>query len=108
MQWQGKLTDGNSLLRSDVGSILEVVVLPLLLRLQIQPCQPAQVLTAHCLVHSGATPDTLPVVVGHVSPPVRLLLHVPQDHVLNGSGQARHLQALATSYGSALVTQHCT
>ena len=85
------LTDGNSLLWGDVRSILEVVVLPLLLCLQVETCQPAQVLAAYCLVHSGSTPNTLPVVVGHIGPPVRLLLHISQNHVLNGSRQPRHL-----------------
>ncbi len=93
------LTDGNSLLWGDVRSILEVVVLPLLLCLQVQTCQPAQVLAAHCLVHSGSTPDTLPVVVGHIGPPVRLLLHITQNHVLNGSWQPRHLHTQSKTSG---------
>jgi hypothetical protein len=43
--------DGNRLLWRDVGSVLEVVVLPLLLALEVEPRQPTQVLAAHSLVH---------------------------------------------------------
>lgn len=70
---------------------LQVVVLPLLLSFQVQTSQPPQVLLAHRLVHSGSTADSLTVVVGSVGPPVSFSLHVAQDHVLNGSGQAWHL-----------------
>lgn len=67
-------------------------MLPLLLSFQVQTGQSAQVLLAHRLVYSGATTDSLTVVVGGVSPPVSFGLDVAQDHVLNGSGQAWHLQ----------------
>ena len=100
------LTDGNSLLWSDIGPVLEVVVLPLLLRLQVQASQPAQVLAAHCLVDSGAPPDSLPVVVGHIGPPVSLLLDIPQDHVLNGSWQSRHLHPTAVCCSIPAWTGH--
>mmetsp|Transcript_8730 Transcript_8730/g.18587 ORF Transcript_8730/g.18587 Transcript_8730/m.18587 type:complete len:747 (-) Transcript_8730:2392-4632(-) len=83
--------DGNCLLGGHVGAVLEVVVLPLLLGLEVQAGQAPQVLAAHSLVDSGAAADALSVVVRHVGPPVRLLLHVPQDHVLHRGGQARHL-----------------
>lgn len=71
---------------------LQVVVLSFLLSFQVQTCQSAQILFAHSLVHGGATTDSLTVVVGGVGPPVSLGLHVAQDHVLNGSGQAWHLK----------------
>lgn len=47
-------------------------MLPLLLRLEPQPRQPAEVLLANRLVHRGTAPDTLAVVVRDVRPPVRL------------------------------------
>lgn len=52
---------------------------------------PAQVLAADSLVHCGTTPDSLPVVVGNIGPPVSLLLHIAQNHVLNWGRKARHL-----------------
>ena len=76
----------------DMCLYLEVVVLSLLLRLQVQTGQPAQVLLAHRLVHCGAAPDSLTVVVGCVGPPIRFGLHVAQDHVFDGGGQAWHLE----------------
>ena len=75
--------DGDSLLGGDVRSILEVVVLPLLLRLEPQPGEPTQVLAAHSLVHGGAAANALAVVVRHVGPPVSLGLDVTQNHILD-------------------------
>ena len=66
-------------------------MLSLLLSLQVQTGQPAQVLLAHRLVHGGSAADSLTVVVSSVGPPVGFRLHVAQDHVLNGSGQAWYL-----------------
>ena len=57
----------------DVPTDLEVVVLPLLLRLEPQARQPAEVLLAHRFVDGCASPDALAVVVRNVRPPVRLL-----------------------------------
>lgn len=91
MQLSNRLTYGHSFLRSDIRPIFEVVVLPLLLSLQVQPCQPAQVLSADGFVYSSSTPDTLPVVVSHIGPPVSLLLDIPQNHVLNGGREPWHL-----------------
>ena len=65
-------------------------MLPLLLSLQVQSGQPAQVLLAHSLVNSGSSADPLPVVVGSISPPVGLCFHIPQDHVLYSCGEARY------------------
>jgi hypothetical protein len=65
-------------------------VLPLLLRLQKQSCQPTQILLAHCLVHCGSSFYPLSVVVSGVRPPVCLLLHVTQNHVLNRSRHPWH------------------
>ncbi len=70
---------------------LEVVVLALLLGLEVEAGEAAQVLAAHGLVDGGAAADALAVVVRHVGPPVRLLLHVAQNHVLNRRRQPRHL-----------------
>jgi hypothetical protein len=47
----------------------------------VEPGEPAQVLLADGLVDRGATPDTLPVVVGRVRPPVRLHLHIPSQRM---------------------------
>ena len=78
--------DCDGLLRGDAGSVLQVVVLALLLCLKVEPRQAPQVLLAHRLVDSGAAPDSLPVVVRSVGPPVGLGLDVTQDHVLDGCG----------------------
>lgn len=43
--------DGNSLLWGNIGTILQVIVLPLLLGFEIQPCETAKVLLAYCFVH---------------------------------------------------------
>mmetsp|Transcript_14739 Transcript_14739/g.38930 ORF Transcript_14739/g.38930 Transcript_14739/m.38930 type:complete len:664 (+) Transcript_14739:435-2426(+) len=83
--------DGHGLLAADVRSVLEVVVLPLLLGLQPQAREPAQILLARRLVDSRATANTLTVVVGGIGPPVGLGLHIPEDHVLDRSRQAGHL-----------------
>mmetsp|Transcript_19442 Transcript_19442/g.63358 ORF Transcript_19442/g.63358 Transcript_19442/m.63358 type:complete len:470 (-) Transcript_19442:1597-3006(-) len=83
--------DGDGLLGRDVRPILEIVVLALLLRLEPQPSEPAEVLLGDRLVDGGAAPDALAVVVRHVSPPVGLGLDVPQDHVLDRRRHARHL-----------------
>ncbi len=66
-------------------------MLALLLGLQVETSKTAQVFAAHSLVHCGASSDALPIVVGHIGPPVRLLLHVAQDHVFNGRWQPWHL-----------------
>ena len=84
--------DGYSLFSCDVWPILQVVMLPLLLGLQVESCETAQVLLAHCFVHSSSSSDSLPVVVSRVGPPVSLGLDISQDHVLNGDGQARNLR----------------
>ena len=55
--------DGHRLLRRHVRPVLQVVVLPLLLRLEVQARQAAQVLAAHSLVDRGAAADALAVVV---------------------------------------------
>lgn len=62
--------NGYSLLSCDVGTVFEVVMLSLLLRLQIEPSQSAKVLLADSLVDGGPTPDPLTVVVSRVRPPI--------------------------------------
>mmetsp|Transcript_31892 Transcript_31892/g.87345 ORF Transcript_31892/g.87345 Transcript_31892/m.87345 type:complete len:298 (-) Transcript_31892:756-1649(-) len=83
--------DGDRLLGGHVRAVLEVVVLALLLRLQPESREPAEVLLGDRLVHGGAAPDALAVVVGDVGPPVGFRLDVAQDHVLNGRGHPGHL-----------------
>lgn len=83
--------DGHSLLCRDVGTVLQVVMLPLLFRLQVEPSEAAKVLLADGLVNSGSATDPLSVVVSSVGPPVCLALDIAQDHVLHRDGQARDL-----------------
>mmetsp|Transcript_70723 Transcript_70723/g.165865 ORF Transcript_70723/g.165865 Transcript_70723/m.165865 type:complete len:432 (+) Transcript_70723:3649-4944(+) len=83
--------DGHSLLTTDIRTILQVVVLPLLLCLQPKTGESAQVFLACGLVHRGTSANTLSIVVRRVGPPVGLGLDVAQDHVLNRGWQARHL-----------------
>mmetsp|Transcript_7034 Transcript_7034/g.20668 ORF Transcript_7034/g.20668 Transcript_7034/m.20668 type:complete len:555 (-) Transcript_7034:1166-2830(-) len=87
----GRGVDGHGLLRGHVGPVLEVVVLALLLGLEPEAREPAQVLLAHGLVDRGAPLDALAVVVRDVGPPVGLGLDVAEDHVLDRRWQARHL-----------------
>lgn len=77
-------------------SYLQIVVLSLLLSLQVKTSQSSQVLLAHRLVHSSSAADSLTIVVGGVGPPVSFGLHVAQDHVLDGSGEARHLRGVTS------------
>mmetsp|Transcript_6179 Transcript_6179/g.20144 ORF Transcript_6179/g.20144 Transcript_6179/m.20144 type:complete len:665 (-) Transcript_6179:1552-3546(-) len=83
--------DRHALLRRHVRPVLQVVVLPLLLRLEPQPRQPTEVLLAHRLVDRRAALDAFAVVVRDVRPPIGLGLDVPEDHVLHGRRQPRHL-----------------
>lgn len=69
-------------------------MLSLLLSFQVQTSQSSQVLLAHGLVHSRSTTDSLTIVVGGVGPPVGFSLYVAQDHVLDGSREAWHLQGI--------------
>mmetsp|Transcript_21771 Transcript_21771/g.52021 ORF Transcript_21771/g.52021 Transcript_21771/m.52021 type:complete len:220 (-) Transcript_21771:2237-2896(-) len=75
--------DRHRLLRGHIRPVLQEVVLPLLLSLQPQASEAAEVLPADGLVNSRPAPDALTVVVRHVRPPVGLLLDVAQDHVLH-------------------------
>jgi len=70
---------------------LEIVVLSLLLRLQVESSQSSEVLLADGLVHRGTAANTLAVVVSRVRPPVGFGLDVAEDHVLNRRRQPRHL-----------------
>ena len=58
--------DGDCLLGRDVGPVLQVVVLPLLLGLQVEPGQAAEVLLAHRLVNRGAPVKYIKVVLQEV------------------------------------------
>jgi hypothetical protein len=68
-------------------------VLALLLSLEIQPSETAQVLPANRLVHGGSASDALSIVVGDIGPPISLLLDIPQDHVFNRCRQSGNLSA---------------
>jgi hypothetical protein len=54
------------------------------------PGQPAEVLLADGLVDGGAAPDTLPIVMGRVGPPVCLHLDVTKNHVFDGGRKSRN------------------
>lgn len=73
-------------------------MLALLLSLEVEPGEAPEVLLAHSLVDGGAAPDALSVVVSCVRPPVRLHLHVAQNHVLDRRRQAWHLQGKYCTY----------
>mmetsp|Transcript_2955 Transcript_2955/g.8791 ORF Transcript_2955/g.8791 Transcript_2955/m.8791 type:complete len:467 (+) Transcript_2955:3703-5103(+) len=106
----GRGVDGNGFLGAHIGSVFQVVVLPLLLRLQIQPGQAAQVLPGNRLVDRRTPPDSLPVVMGHVGPPVGLHLDVAQDHRLDWRREPRHLPGnvgLPAAPGLAEVLEDC-
>ena len=70
---------------------LEVVVLPLLLGLEVETRQAAQVLLAHRLVDGRTALDAFAVVVRRVGPPVGLHLDKAQNHILHRRRHARHL-----------------
>ena len=84
--------DGDGLLGGDVGTVLEVVVLAFLLGLEVETGEATEVLAADSLIDGGATLDAFTVEMRRVGPPVRLHLHVAQDHVLNGYGQTGNLE----------------
>ena len=71
---------------------LQVIVLPLLLCLQIQASEAAQVLFANSLVYSSPATDPFPVVVGSIGPPISLGLNVPKNHILYRCWQSWDLQ----------------
>ena len=77
--------DGNDFLGTDVRSVLEVRVLPLLLGLQVQSSGTFGVLDDG-FVDSGTSPDTLVVVANNGDPPIHLILDVPQDDCFDGRG----------------------
>ena len=83
--------DGHGLFGADIWPVFQVVVLPFLLGLEVQPGQAPEVLASDRLVDRRAPPDALPVVVGHVRPPVGLHLDIPQDHRLDRRGESRNL-----------------
>jgi len=78
--------DGNGFFGTDVWSVLEIRVLPLLLGLQVQSSETAEVLLDDGLVDGGTSPDTLVVVVNNGDPSIRLILDVPQDDCFDGHG----------------------
>mmetsp|Transcript_34682 Transcript_34682/g.90799 ORF Transcript_34682/g.90799 Transcript_34682/m.90799 type:complete len:205 (+) Transcript_34682:4756-5370(+) len=83
--------DRYSLFCRCVWPVLEVVVLPLLLGLEVQPGEPAEVLLTHGLVNRGTAPNPLAVVVRRVGPPVCFRFDVAKNHVLDRRGQPRDL-----------------
>mmetsp|Transcript_18309 Transcript_18309/g.41881 ORF Transcript_18309/g.41881 Transcript_18309/m.41881 type:complete len:429 (+) Transcript_18309:3998-5284(+) len=82
--------DGHRLLGGDVGPVLEIVVLPLLLRLEPQTGETSEIFLDHGLVHGAAPFDPFAIVVCDVGPPVGFGLDVAQDHIFDGSGHPGH------------------
>jgi len=83
--------DSNGLLSGHIWTILKVIMLALLLRLEPETRETTEVLLTDGLVDGGTTTNTLAVVVSNVGPPVCLGLDVPQNHVLDGLRKARNL-----------------
>jgi len=80
----------HTLLCGDIRAIFKIAVLPLLLRFQIETCKSTQIFLANCFINGGSSFYSLPVVISSVSPPIRLLFHVSQDHVLDRGWHSRH------------------
>ena len=79
----GSREDGDCLLRSYVGAVLQIVVLSFLLSFQIESGQSPQILFANCLVHCCSTSDSFSIEVSGVCPPIGFGLDITNDHVLN-------------------------
>ena len=87
----GYCVNSDSFFRSNIGTILKVVMLPLLLCFQIEASQPSQVLLAYSFINCSASPNTLSVVVSSVRPPVSLRFDISDDHVFYGYWESRYL-----------------
>ena len=59
--------------------------------LKSRSCIPSKIFAAYSLVYGSTSSDSLSIVVSHIGPPVSLLLHIPQDHILNRCRQTWHL-----------------
>ena len=105
-----QMVDNAFTLSFSTSANLEIIVLTLLLRLQVETSQTSKILLAHRLVHCGSTTNTLAVVVRCVRPPISLCLHVAQNHVLDRCRQSRHLPrdvGLPAAPGFTQVLQDC-
>lgn len=71
---------------------LQVVMLSLLFSLQVQSCQPSQILLTHSLINSCSSPYSFSVVMRGIRPPISFHFNVTQYHVFNWNRQARNLQ----------------
>jgi len=65
-------------------------VLSLLLTLEIETRESAEVLLTNCLIDCGTPPDSLAIVVGSIGPPVCLGFNIPEDHVFYSCRQSRN------------------
>jgi len=77
--------NGHTFFCRNVWTILQIIMLSLLLRFEVQSRQSSQVLLAYCLVNCCSSFYSFSVVICGVRPPVSFLLHVSQNHVLNWS-----------------------
>ena len=74
-------------LSSQIGPIFQIIVLPFLLWFQIKPCKAPQIFLAHSFVHCSSAPNSLPIVIGCIGPPVSFRLYISNNHVFDLNGQ---------------------
>lgn len=77
----GHRVQSDTLLRSYVRSVLQIIVLTLLLVFEEETGQTTHILFTDCFVHSCASTNTLSVVVGCVRPPICFLFYVSKNHI---------------------------
>ena len=100
----------DSFLCCDVGTVFQVIVLSFLLSFQVKPGQTSEIFLADSLVDSCSSADPLSVVVGCVSPPISLCLHISDNHVFYCSRQTRDFPrdiCFPATPGLAKMLQNC-
>ena len=83
--------DSNSFFCGHVRSVFQIIVLALLLCLQPEASETAEILLHNCFIDSTTTLDSFTVVVRNIRPPIGLGLDVAKNHVFNWSRHAWHL-----------------
>lgn len=106
----GRRVDSSGLLSADVGTILEISVLTLLLRLEVQPGKATEILLDDGLVDGGTTTNAFTIVMSDAAndkpstkgrtrpecqslraPPICFALDVPENDILDSRGHTRNL-----------------
>ena len=103
--------NSHCLVREQVRPVLQIIMLSLLLILQKESRQSPHILLANRLIHGRPSTDPFSIIVSRVGPPVRLKLHIPQNHVLNGLRHAMDFPrniTFPTSPGLAQMLQNGT